>query len=63
MMEDKVSKEQKLSAAKDIVASFLKGDGGKHVSANEIGKIFTDVYNTIDAVIPDPEQRRVGLGL
>lgn len=62
-MEDKVSKEQKLFAAKDIVASFLKGEGAKNISPDQIGKIFTDVYNTIDTVIPDPEKRRVGLGL
>jgi hypothetical protein len=62
-MEDRVSKEQKLSAAKDIVASYLKGEGSKNVAPEQIGKIFTDVFNTIDAVIPDPEKRRVGLGL
>lgn len=62
-MEDRVSKEQKLSAAKDIVASYLKGEGAKNVAPEQIGKIFTEVYNTIDAVLPDPEKRRVGLGL
>lgn len=62
-MEDRVSKEQKLSAAKDIVASYLKGEGAKNVAPEQIGKIFTEVYKTIDAALPDPEQRRVGLGL
>jgi hypothetical protein len=61
-MEDRVSKEQKLFAAKDIVASYLKGEGGKNVSPEQIGQIFSQVFNTIDETIPDPEKRRVGLG-
>ena len=62
-MEDRISKEQKLAAAKDIVASYLKGEGAKNVAPDQIGKVFTDVFNTIDTVIPDPEKRKVGLGL
>ncbi|WP_303673786.1 hypothetical protein [Vampirovibrio chlorellavorus] len=61
-MEDRVSKEQKLFAAKDIVASYLKGEGGKHVSPEQIGHVFSQVFNAIDQTIPDPEKRRVGLG-
>lgn len=61
-MEDRVSKEQKLFAAKDIVSSYLKGEGGKNVSPDQIGQIFSKVFNTIDETIPDPEKRRVGLG-
>ncbi|WP_373531305.1 hypothetical protein [Vampirovibrio sp.] len=61
-MEDRVSKEQKLFAAKDIVASYLKGEGGKNVSPEQIGQIFSQVFNTIDETLPDPEKRRVGLG-
>ena len=62
-MEDRIPKEQKLLAAKDIVASYLRGEGGKNVSPDQIGTIFTQVYNSIDQVIPDPEKRRVGLGV
>lgn len=62
-MEDRVTKEQKLQAAKDIVASYLKGEGGKNVAPDQIGHIFTQVFNTIDQTIPDPEKRRVGLGV
>lgn len=61
-MDDRVSKEQKLYAAKDIVASYLKGEGGKSVAPDQIGHIFSQVYNTIDQTIPDPEKRKVGLG-
>lgn len=60
-MEDRVSKEQKLFAAKDIVASYLKGEGGKHVPVDQIGHVFNQVFNAIDQAIPDPEKRRVGL--
>lgn len=62
-MEDRVSKEIKLVAAKDIVASYLRGEGGKNVSPDQIGQIFSQVYGSIDQAIPDPEKRRVGLGL
>ncbi len=61
-MEDRVTKEQKLFATKDIVASYLKGEGGKNVSPEQIGHIFSQVFNTIDQTIPDPEKRKVGLG-
>lgn len=62
-MDDRVSKEQKLMAAKDIVSSYLKGEGGKHVQPDQIGHIFQQVFSSIDQTLPDPEKRRVGLGL
>lgn len=62
-MDDRVTKEQKLMAAKDIVASYLKGEGGKNIAPDQIGQIFTQVYNSVDQAIPDPEKRRVGLGV
>ena len=62
-MEDRVSKEVKLAIAKDLVASYLRGDGGKNVSPDQIGSLFQQVFSTIDQTVPDPEKRRVGLGL
>jgi len=62
-MEDRVSKEQKLFVAKDLVASYLRGEGGRNVSPEQIGEIFGQVYNSIDQLVPDPEKRRIGLGL
>ncbi len=62
-MEDRVSKEQKLAAAKDIVSNYLRGEGGKNVTPEQIGSIFNQVYGTIDQAIPDPEKRRIGLGV
>jgi hypothetical protein len=62
-MEDRVSKEMKLVAARDIVASYLRGEGGKSVQPDQIGQVFGQVFNSIDQAIPDPEKRRVGLGL
>lgn len=61
-MDDRISKEQKLSAAKDIVASYLKGEGGKNVAPDQIGPLFSQVFNAIDQTLPDAEKRRVGLG-
>lgn len=62
-MEDRVSKEIKLAAAKDIVASYLRGEGGKNIAPDQIGQLFKTVYSSVDQAIPDPEKRRVGLGL
>ncbi|MCE3235263.1 MAG: hypothetical protein K0Q50_1443 [Vampirovibrio sp.] len=63
MDENRITKEQKLLAAKDLVASYLKGEGGKQVSPDQIGQVFTQVFKSIDEAFPDPEKRKVGLGL
>jgi hypothetical protein len=62
-MEDRVSKEQKLMIAKDIVGSYLRGEGGKNVSPDQIGDVFARVFESIDKVLPEPEKRRIGLGI
>lgn len=62
-MEDRVSKEVKLAVAKDLVSSYLRGEAGKNVSPDQIGQIFNQVYNAVDQVVPDPEKRRIGLGI
>ena len=62
-MEDRISKEQKLSVAKDILCSYLRGESGKNVSPDQIGQIFGQVYDSIDQRFPDPTKRRVGLGV
>lgn len=62
-MEHQVTKEQKFLAAKDLVASYLKGEGGKQVAPDQIGQVFTQVFNTIDTALPDPEKRKMGLGI
>jgi hypothetical protein len=61
-MDDRISKEVKLAAAKDLVSSYLRGEGGKSVAPNQIGEIFKQVFTTIDETFPDPEKRRIGLG-
>jgi hypothetical protein len=69
MMEERVSKEMKLSAAKEIVAAYIKathknGDEERPaLSPEEVCSFFKQVYTTIDETIPSPESRRVGLGL
>jgi pyruvate/2-oxoacid:ferredoxin oxidoreductase alpha subunit len=62
-MEERISKEIKLSAAKDLVASYLRGEGGKNVTPEQIGEVFKQVYNAIDQTFPDGEKRRIGLGI
>ncbi|HEY9744791.1 MAG TPA: hypothetical protein V6C99_01085 [Oculatellaceae cyanobacterium] len=62
-MEERVSKETKLAVAKDLVASYLRGEGGKNVDPSQIGDIFSQVYKKIDETFPDTEKRRIGLGL
>lgn len=60
-MEDRVSKEAKLSATKDIVASFIKGDDNK-LTEDDLCALIKKVYSTIEEVVPEPEKRKVGLG-
>lgn len=62
-MDNRVSKEHKLIAAKDIVSSYLRGEGGKNVQPDQIGSLFNQVFSSIDQALPDPEQRRIGLGV
>jgi hypothetical protein len=62
-MDDRISKEQKLLAAKDIVASYVRGEGGRNVAPDQLGALFAQVFGSIDAAIPDPEKRRIGLGI
>ena len=32
-------------------------------STEELGQLFNQVYHAVDQAIPDPEKRRVGLGI
>jgi hypothetical protein len=68
-MEDKVSREAKLNAAKEIVATYIKSavikkgeDQKLDLSADEVCNLFRKVYDTIDETLPD-KTRRVGLGV
>ncbi|HEY9685573.1 MAG TPA: hypothetical protein V6C52_01210, partial [Coleofasciculaceae cyanobacterium] len=62
-MEERISKEIKLLAAKDIVSSYLRGEGGRSIQADQIGQLLHQVYNSVEQLVPDPEKRRVGLGV
>ena len=61
-MDDFVSRETKLNAAKDIVGNFIRGDYGKGLSADDVCKLIGKVYNAIEETVPDPEKRKIGLG-
>jgi|GEM_PF-1648567 len=63
MEEHRVTKDQKFSAAKELVSNYLRGEGAKNVAPDQIGTLFTQVFKSIDDALPDPEKRRVGLGL
>ncbi len=60
-MEDRVSKESKLGATKDIVASYIKSDDNK-LSEDDLCKLIKKVYSTIEEIVPEPEKRKIGLG-
>ena len=60
-MEERVSKEVKLSAAKDIVASYVKNQQ-QSLTPTDICTLLRQVYQTIDDMLPIEERRKVGLG-
>jgi hypothetical protein len=64
-MEEKVSKEVKLAVARDIVSSYVRGVGasGNQVSPHQVCEMLKAVYETVETLCPEPERRRVGLGV
>ena len=68
-MDDRVSREAKLSAAKDIVMTYIKsavvkeGENQKlALSPDDVCSLFKRVYGTIEETVPDLA-RKVGLGV
>lgn len=68
-MEDRVSKEAKLNAAKEIVTAYIKSAVVKEgenqrspLTAGDICSLFKDVYGTIEETLPS-HPRKVGLGV
>ncbi|MBY0404236.1 MAG: hypothetical protein K2X66_10080, partial [Cyanobacteria bacterium] len=64
MQDERVTREAKLAAAKEIVASYVKsaqiktGDSEKPaLSPQEVCDFFKSVYKTIDEVIPEAQPR------
>ena len=58
-MNDRVSKESKLTAAKDIVASYVKSK--EDLSVDDVCEALRKVYGTISDLTPDEQASRVGL--
>ncbi len=58
-MREKISKESKLHVAKDIVASYVRGN--ENLSADEVCELLKKVYNAVDDLVPDPNEQRIGL--
>ncbi len=68
-MEDRVSPEAKLNAAKEIVTAYIKsavvknGENQKlEMSSDEVCEMFKKVFETIDESVPNVS-RKVGLGI
>jgi hypothetical protein len=68
-MEDRISREAKLNAAKEIVVAYIKsatvkeGENQKFdMNADQVCDLFKKVFETIEDVTPAPS-RKVGLGL
>lgn len=68
-MEDRVSREAKLNAAKDIVTTFIKsavvksGENQRlEMSVDEVCDLFRKVFDTIEESVPNVP-RKVGLGV
>ncbi len=59
-MDQRVSKESKLDAAKAIVASYAK-NSNTSLSPDELCDVFKKVFATIDETLPAPDKGRVGL--
>lgn len=60
-MEERVPREAKLNAAKDIVASYVRSEKGAALSPDEVCEMLRKVYGTVDDLVPDPDGRRIGL--
>ncbi len=60
---ERVSKEIKVLIAKDLVSSYVRGEGGKNVNPDQLGELFAKVYKSVEGALPDPEERKIGLGI
>lgn len=61
-MDGRITKDMKYAVARELVSSYLRGEGGKNVRPEDLAKVFKTVYDSLDESFPEPEQRRVGLG-
>lgn len=58
-----VSRESKLMVTKDIVANYVRGEGGKELTPDQLCDLVGKVYKKVDELAPEPEGRKVGLGV
>lgn len=62
-LEERVPAESKLNATAQIVAAYLKsGENSNRPSQDEVCNLVKAVYHTIEETLPQPPERRVGLG-
>jgi hypothetical protein len=59
-----VAKEIKLRVAGDILSSYVRGLGasGNTMTPADMADMLKALYTQIEALFPEPEKRKVGLG-
>lgn len=63
---EKVAKDIKLNVAKDIVSAYVSSynkENEKKLSVNDVCEAFKQVYKTVDSLVPEQTDRKIGLGL
>lgn len=63
---EKVAKDIKLNVAKDIVNAYVSSynkENEKKLSLDEVCEAFKQIYKTVDGMVPDQTDRKIGLGL
>lgn len=63
---DKVSKDIKLTIAKDIVNAYVSSynkENEKKLSVDEVCDALKKIYGTVNDLAPEQSDRKIGLGL
>lgn len=63
---EKVAKDIKLNVAKDIVNAYVSSynkENDNKLSVDEVCEAFKKIYNTVNEIIPDQSERKIGLGI
>lgn len=63
---EKVAKDIKLNVAKDITNAYVSSynkENEKKLSPDEVCDAFKKFYKAVEEVVPEPGDRKIGLGL
>jgi hypothetical protein len=62
-MDDRISKEAKLKATTDILASYLRGAAAAGtLQPDKVPALFKEIFQAIDETVPEGGARKIGLG-